>query len=98
MMTEAESPSPIDRKMPWMDGAIENLCAYLKTPEGETWLRDFESIIKRIKTRSEFEAVPEIPLTLSEEAALAFIQSELNEGRSPGVRMIARAAGLKSSR
>jgi hypothetical protein len=71
---------------------------YLNTPEGDAWLRECDAVVKRIETRSEIDAVPEIPLTPVEEKALAFIRSELAEGRSPGVRKIAQVVGLKLSR
>ena len=77
---------------------IENLTVYLNTPEGDASLRNLEAIVKRIQARSEFEAAAEIPLSPNEERALAFIRSELKKGRSPGVRKIAQAVGLRSSR
>lgn len=87
-----------ESKIPGLDAALGELAVYLSSPEGETWLSEFESIINRIQTRSKFTANPEILLTPKEEKALAFIRSEHEVGRSPGVRKIAKAAGFKSSR
>lgn len=97
-MKEAESTSQIESKMPWMDTMLNVLAIILGTPEGERQFVEFESVMQRIQARKEAEAIPDIPLTPNEKKALAFIRGQLTEGRLPGVRKIAKAAGFKSSR
>lgn len=84
--------------MPHLDVVLNKPAVYLNSQEGQASFTDFESLMQRIQTRSEFEVVPEVSLTSKEAKALAFIQSERKEGRSPGVRNIAQAGGFKSSR
>jgi hypothetical protein len=97
-MKEAESHSPTESKMPWMNTMLYNLAVILSTPEGRRQFAELESVMQRIQSRKDAEAVPDIPLTPNEKKALVFIRSELKEARSPGVRKIAQAAGLGSSR
>jgi len=97
-MKEAESLSKTESKMPSMDAILHSLALFLGTPEGQRQFAEFESIMQRIQSRKEAEAIPDIPLTPNEEKALTFIRNDLKKGRSSGVRKIAQAGGLKSSR
>lgn len=97
-MAKGKSLLSNESTMPWFDAAMANLATYLRSPEGERWFSDFESLVERIQTPSKFEIGPEISLTPAEEKALAFIRSEHEKGHLPGVRKIAEAAGFKSSR
>jgi hypothetical protein len=94
-MAKAESP---ESKMAWLDPAFESLAVYLSSAEGKMWFNDVENLMQRIETHSKFEAVPETSLTPAEKGALAFIRSQSKKRPFPGVRKIARSAGLKSSR
>lgn len=97
-MAKGKSLPSNEAAMPWFDAAMEDLATYLRSSEGERWFSDLESLMERIQTRSKFQAISEVSLTQAEARALEFVRNEHAEGRSPGVRKIAKAAGFKSSR
>ncbi len=94
-MAKKDSAKPLTRKQKqqW-DHIIETLQEYLTTAEGLALYERMENLFARIHRSKQ-----ELPkLTIQEERALNFIRRKLNQGRSPSVREIGRALGLRSSR
>jgi LexA DNA binding domain len=78
-----------------LDNLLETLMKYLATPEGRETHEKLQALVSRIEERQK-PAPPS--LSDQEERALRFIRKRLKAGRSPSVREVARALGLKSSR
>jgi hypothetical protein len=71
---------------------LQDLLAYLDTPEGQAFYQRFIAAFDKPKLPA--------PLALSEreENALDFIRKQLKKAHSPSVREVASAVGLRSSR
>jgi LexA DNA binding domain len=82
------------RKREW-DRILDNLAIYLNTPEGIDTLEQMQRIFSKVQVKSEQEA---LSLTDREIKAFRFIKKQVEIGKSPSVREIARAVNLKSSR